>query len=459
MSVQKYVSFQQLLDSLEQEKVKGSLRFLGEGITISKKEFAKKCFEKKSHFEEQGLISIGLFGGKSLELVSSFFGAVLSGLRVVIIDPMEDASSIAKMAKYAELEKVLDIDEQLEEDELEEINASLYSRKEGERESEGEGNLLFFTSGTSGPSKPVVLTSESLLDACYNGQSCLPAKEGDSVLSILPLSHVFGFVCSFLWPLCYDSSIVLGRGLKKMCEDVNASEATILTLIPTQVAFLLSRNCLNPESKTILIGAGPLSEPLIAAIKAAGKSLAFGYGLTETSSGVAISVGSDDPYAFSICPEDEFRVEEDGTLSIKTPGLMKGYYKNEEATKAAIDNGWLRTNDLGFIDEAGKLHVIGRKDDILVLSSGMKMDAGKIESALMLLTHGGDCALLVSDGAPMLVYFNIEQALLNDVLKKMNATLPLGTQIVATRRLSSPLPRTRSGKVIRYKLMKMMEGM
>ena len=101
--------------------------------------------------------------------------------------------------------------------------------------------------------------------------------------------------------------------------------------------------------------------------------VSFGYGLTETSSGVAISVpggSSFDPFALAVCPEDTVALASDGEILISSPScMMKGYYKHPEDTAAVLKGNLLFTGDIGKWDENGRLHVIGRKKEILSLYS------------------------------------------------------------------------------------------
>ena len=80
--------------------------------------------------------------------------------------------------------------------------------------SEGEGQILFFTSGTVEAAKAVVLTDQSLCASAWNGGQMLPLSSEDRLLCVLPLNHVFGFVCGLLWGLSSGASVALGRGMR-----------------------------------------------------------------------------------------------------------------------------------------------------------------------------------------------------------------------------------------------------
>ena len=114
-----------------------------------------------------------------------------------------------------------------------------------------------------------------------------------------------------------------------------------------------------------------------------GLRVSFGYGLTETSSGVAISVKGD-PYAMEVCPDDTITIAEDGEILIEAPTcIMQGYYKRPDATREVLRGGVFHTGDLGMFDENGLLHITGRKKDMLVLPDGTKIFLPEYEAAIM----------------------------------------------------------------------------
>jgi long-subunit acyl-CoA synthetase (AMP-forming) len=156
------------------------------------------------------------------------------------------------------------------------------------------------------------------------------------------------------------------------------------------------------------------------------------------------------------CPEDEFRIEEDGTVSIHSGGLMKGYYKNKEATDAVVHEGWLKTNDRGFIDQRGNLHILGRKDDIAVLSNGTKFDCALGEEKLAkYISFPLDMALYANEGRLALMVYLPKpelQNLLAKAVEEFNRSSELYSKITEVTYSKTPLPRTKTGKIIRYQI-------
>ena len=331
------------------------------------------------------------------------------------------------------------------------------AEKDGEASPGGEGELLFFTSGTTSRSKIVRLTSQSFCTSAWSGQSMLACGEGDIILSILPLSHVFGFVCSMLWGFAYGATIALGRGVRHIVDDTLFFRPTILPAVPTLIGAMLKYETLNPELKIALIGAAPCTLEVTAALRAKGIDVYLGYGLTETSSGIAITQDLDEPEALYPCPGADFRIEEDGEVTIATPCMMQGYIGAEPM----FDGDRFFTGDLGWFDEKGRLHLKGRKKDVLLMPDGTKIFCPEYEEELMQKTSTPDLGIIMKDGHAVLVAGSltddpaISAELRNKLLKTVgeyNKDLQRSQQIYDVIVRKDPLPRTVTGKLKRYEL-------
>ena len=317
----------------------------------------------------------------------------------------------------------------------------------------GRGKILFFTSGTTERSKAVVLTDHSLCQSAWNGSAKLPLSPEDTLLCLLPLGHVFGFVCGLLWGLSCGACVALGRGQRHYLDDCDFYRPTAVSVVPMLLGFLMKMRCINPELKLVLVGAGDCPAALLQAAGGMGLRVSFGYGLTETSSGVAISVKGD-PYAMEVCPDDTITIAEDGEILIEAPTcMMQGYYKRPDATRAVLQNGVFRTGDLGRFDEDGLLHITGRKKDMLVLPDGTKIFLPEYESALMQVLCHTELAVTLKDGRPLLVFSGEgDVRAIGEKLKDLMRTLPRGQQITDILITDEPLPRTATGKIKRWEL-------
>ena len=414
-----------------------------EGTTLSFAALFQTVQKRAEELRKGGKSCLGVLCDGSLENVIEIFAASLAGLQIVLLDASLETDVLKTLIRYTDVD-LLWGDEEL----CDELSLALMAGVK-----DGKGKILFFTSGTTERAKAVVLTDHSLCQSAWNGSAKLPLSPEDTLLCMLPLGHVFGFVCGLLWGLSCGACVALGRGARHYLDDCDFYHPTAVSVVPLLLGFLLKQKCINPELKLVLVGAGDCPPALLQAAGALGIRVSFGYGLTETSSGVAISV-SGDPYAMEVCPDDTITLAEDGEILIEAPScMMQGYYKRPDATRAVLRHGVFHTGDLGRFDEEGKLHITGRKKDILVLPDGTKIFLPEYESALMQALGHTELAVTLRDERPLLVYSGEgDREKLREKLGELMRTLPRGQQIADILITDEPLPRTATGKIKRWEL-------
>lgn len=417
-----------------------ALPALIQGDTVlTYEQLQERIFSRSEELKQEKYTCTGILGMPSVDWIVDMFASAVAGKRTVLLDPSMNRQKQEELIKAAGVNLVLP------------KNPGLAVCEECTPDE--PGNLLFFTSGTTSFNKAVVLTQEALLRSSWNGQQMLAAGTSDRVLAVLPMNHVFGFVCTLLWPLCNGSAVCIGRGLRKMAEDPSFYHPTIITAVPSLVKFLLAMNAYNAELRTILIGASPIDRPTLALLRAKHIMVSFGYGLTETASGLAISVDAEDPYGMKLCPDTRIRIGEDGTVFVRTPCMMKGYYHNPEATELVLDAGELNTGDIGELDENGLLRIKGRRNDVLVLPNGQKVYLPEWEGTLS-ESLKAETAIVVEDGK--LAAYTAGEKLEEDLWPKINEfnrKAGLGLQISAVH-VMKELPHTATGKLQRWLLKK-----
>ena len=398
---------------------------------------------RSEELKQGGRTCVGILADGSLRCVEEIFAANLAGLQIVMLDAMAPEALLKTLIRYTDID-LLWGDEDLCED-------LALARMGGVKD--GAGKILFFTSGTTEQAKAVVLTDHSLCQSAWNGSAKLPLQTEDTLLCLLPLGHVFGFVCGLLWGLSCGACVALGRGARHYADDCDFYRPTAVSVVPLLLGFLLQHNCVNEELKLILVGAGDCPAKLLQAAGARGIRVSFGYGLTETSSGVAISVEGD-PYAMEVCPDDTISLAEDGEILIEAPTcMMQGYYKRPDATREVLRDGVFHTGDLGCFDEDGKLHITGRKKDMLVLPDGTKIFLPEYEVRLMSALGHTELAVTLRDNRPLLVFVGeAEEAKLEEQLRPVMAQLPRGQQLSGILITDEALPRTATGKIKRWEL-------
>lgn len=151
-------------------------------------------------------------------------------------------------------------------------------------------------------------------------------------------------------------------------------------------------------------GAAPINPEILRFFDAAGVLVLEGWGMTETSTAATISKPDD----FKVgtigkpFPGCEIRIAEDGEILVKGPNVFQGYYKNEEATRETIVDGWLHTGDIGEIDSEGFIKITGRKKDIIITAGGKNITPANLENEIKQHPLVSQC-VVVGDRKPYLV--------------------------------------------------------
>ncbi len=151
-------------------------------------------------------------------------------------------------------------------------------------------------------------------------------------------------------------------------------------------------------------GAAPISPEILRFFDAAGVLVLEGWGMTETSTAATISTPED----FKVgtigkpFPGCEVRIAEDGEILVKGPNVFQGYYKNDEATRETIVDGWLHTGDIGEIDSDGFIKITGRKKDIIITAGGKNITPANLENEIKQHPLVSQC-VVVGDRKPYLV--------------------------------------------------------
>lgn len=446
----RFESFKDILKYYADNGDKAALVFEKDGAkqSLSYSGLLEKVNERQAELEKSGKTSLGIFCNSSVECVATIFAAASAGMQLVMLDESLADAVIRKQIERTDIDMLWADDEELVNDFSDCLTGGV---------EKNAGRILFFTSGTTSMSKAVVLTEQSLCNSAYNGSEKLRLSEEDTLFCLLPLAHVFGFVCSLMWGLSCGATVALSRGQRHIMDDFGYFKPTAVSLVPMLLGFLLGNELLNEELKLILVGAGDCSEELLDEAASMGIRVCFGYGLTETSSGVAISVSGEDPHAMEICPDDEIKLADDGEVLIKAPTcIMQGYYKDSESTAAAVKDGWLYSGDLGRFDSEGRLYITGRKKEILVLPSGTKIFLPEYEKAIADALGNDELAVILLRGKPVLVIRESEEMSL-ELMEKVGALmreLPQAQRLAHVIFKNEALPRTPTGKIKRWEIQK-----
>ncbi len=164
------------------------------------------------------------------------------------------------------------------------------------------------------------------------------------------------------------------------------------------------RGLFGGKLRLAVSGAAPINPEILRFFDAAGVLVLEGWGMTETSTAATIS--SPDDFKIGTIgkpfPGCEVKIADDGEILVKGPNVFQGYYKNEEATRETIVNGWLHTGDLGEIDADGFITITGRKKDIIITAGGKNITPANLENEIKQHPLVSQC-VVVGDRRPYLV--------------------------------------------------------
>jgi len=166
--------------------------------------------------------------------------------------------------------------------------------------------------------------------------------------------------------------------------------------LANKLVFSKIREGLGGRVETFISGGAPLGRELAEWYATVGIRIHEGYGLTETSPVIAVNTPSNHRIGTvgKILPNLEVRIAEDGEILVRGPSVFKGYWSRPEETKAALEDGWFKTGDIGHIDSDGYLSVTDRKKDLIKTSGGKFIAPQPIENALKLNAFIGVAAII-----------------------------------------------------------------
>ena len=319
---------------------------------------------------------------------------------------------------------------------------------------------ICYTSGTSGRPKGVMLSHGNIIANVTSCRQTGMARPSDLFLSILPLSHMFERTGGYYLPLSLGATVVYARGVAQLTDDLASQRPTAMFAVPrifekfsarmdhslagSPLKRWLFRQCtargwrlasgragaldalltpalralvakpilarLGGRMRLVVVGGAALDPHVARTFIGLGLPMLHGYGMTEASPVISVNRHEDnDPESVGPpLPGVEVRLGEGGELLCRGGNTMRGYWRNEEATRAAIDGeGWLHTGDIAEI-RAGRIYLRGRLKDILVLSNGEKLPPQDVEFAL-LREPAFEQVMLVGEGRPFLTLLAVTQ--------------------------------------------------
>ncbi len=368
--------------------------------------------------------------------------------------------------------------------------------------------LINYTSGTTGYSKGVMLPYRSLLSNINYCQRMIGIKAGDSIVSMLPLGHVFGMVFDFLYGISAGAHLWFLTRMpspKIIADSFAEIKPRIISCVPLVVEKIFKKNILprvntnlgklmlklpivNDHAKAhickeaievfggnfieIIVGGAPFNAEVEDFVKGIGFPYTMAYGMTEC--GPIICHSRFDRHRLGSCGTvaDNMEVKVlspdpahiPGELVCRGMNLMSGYYKNPEATAQVIDSeGWLHTGDMAVMDNDGHFYIKGRCKNMLLTASGQNIYPEEIESRLNNLPYVNESLIVLQeDKLIALIYPDFDEAYANGLKlsdieqvmeenrEQLNKDLPAYSQIARVKLHPEEFEKTAKKSIKRY---------
>jgi long-chain acyl-CoA synthetase len=411
-----------------------------------------------------------------------------------------------KLADFKEACKQLDYSPQtFVIDDYEEADADSFSEFPVIEPKGEETAIIIYTSGTTGNPKGVMLSYANLLaNLKAVSEDVKIYRADDRLLMLLPLHHIFGLMGNLIIPLKMGATVAISPSMasEDIIQTLQDNKITLLLGVPrlytaihrgiktkinkSKVALALFSLAEKLQSRSfsklvfgavhkkfggcirfMVSGGAALDKEVGRDYKTLGFDVLEGYGMTEASPMITftrpghIKTGSPG----FVLPKCEVEIRE-GEIVAKGENIMQGYFNRPEETSEVLKEGWLYTGDLGHFDQQGFLHITGRKKEILILSNGKNINPVEIEYKLESYAafvkeagvyQSGDQfkAIIVPSDELSFKYTNaleLYQEIKREVIEAYNMTCTSYKKVMDITVLHGELPRTRLGKIRRFKL-------
>ncbi|MCI8899857.1 MAG: acyl--CoA ligase [Lachnospiraceae bacterium] len=254
---------------------------------------------------------------------------------------------------------------------------------------------IMFTSGTTGKSKGVMLTHRNLAE----NATCLDMglESGIVILSVLPIHHAYCLSMDILKGISIGSVICINDSLLRVAKNIKLFEPNMILMVPLMIetlakkleeaawipAPLVKAKVFGKQFHTVCSGGAYLNPAYLEMFKKYGITIWQGYGMTECSPVISTNYGDfmKDGSVGRLMPNCEAKVV-DEELWVKGSSVMQGYYNMPKETEETLEDGWLKTGDLGYVDEDGFIFLTGRKKNLIITPNGENVSPEEIENKL-----------------------------------------------------------------------------
>lgn len=357
---------------------------------------------------------------------------------------------------------------------------------------------IFFTSGTTGNSKGVMLSHKNM--AADINFACKNFRLDGDTLAVLPFHHTFGLITAIFKVFNYRHSTYINKGLRHIQKDLQTVKPQTVFWVPlfieTFYKNIMETARKNGKDKTLLraakisdlllrfgidirrrifksvheafggnleyiiCGGAPLDAKYVKAFRSWGINILNGYGITECAPVVSVNRNFywRDGSVGQVLDGCQVKIADDGEILVKGDNVMMGYYKDAAITKEVLSDGWYHTGDLGHIDKDSFLFITGRKKNLIILSNGENISPEEIESKIMsdeavkeVVVYGKN-GMLVAEIFPNEAYIG-NQNYFDDLAAQLNQQQPLYRQIGKVVLRDAEFEKNSTKKILRYKVL------
>ena len=414
--------------------------------------------------------NVGLLDTNSIAAVEWFLALTTAGLTAVMLPSTLSEAVLIRTAQHYELKAIIAGPAVIEKTDALciPIIPVYFMERRGDSPAfvaKNDRAAIFFTGGTTGTPKGVMLNHGAIMRGALNGTYRDGTMFGQTLVAALPFTHVFGMVFSMLSGLYTGSHMAVCRNMRDLFKEMASAKPTTMIAVPGMAEMMLAITqkhgvqALGGRLNLIICGAAPVPERLMYGFKPYGIRVLSGYGMTETANLVCGNL-EQETHPESVgrqYPCQEARIV-NGELQVKGDMLFSGYWKDEAATRAAFNGEWLKTGDLARIDEDGFIHIMGRIKNLIILSNGENVSPEEVEEVFYRNVCVQDCLVSETEiaGRPAI---QLEVFPVNDVtdgtleqeMKRISDTLPTTMRPARIFIRHEPFEKSASLKIIRKK--------
>lgn len=334
---------------------------------------------------------------------------------------------------------------------------------------------IMFTSGTTGKSKGVMLTHRNLAE----NATCLDMKipKRTVILSVLPIHHAYCLTMDIIKGMTLGSIICINDSLLRVAKNMKLFQPNMILMVPLMIETMakkleeaaglppeiVKKEVFGENFHMICSGGAYLNPSYIDLFKRYGITILQGYGMAECSPVISTTVSWNirKEAVGQLIPNCEAKTV-DEELWVRGNSVMKGYYKMPEETAAALtEDGWLRTGDLGYVDEEGFVYLTGRKKNLIITKNGENVSPEELENKIGVHRLVQEILVRESEGVieaeifPDYEYAKKKEitdirAILQEEIDGYNKTAPAHKRIYRLKIRETEFEKTPSKKIKRY---------